>query len=143
MRSTIMLWAAIAAIHALAACSEPPEDAIRERLQRQMKDAGRGASDAEREQVADALAEDLLGVGEQAGAVAAAQEEAARDIEARHGTPGEAIAEECRSLQASIQRLEQLQREPSAGHDLAAAELAALPDELARIRERRNELCRS
>ncbi len=126
---------------ALSACSKDPQQEIRERLATEMKQAGRGASDAEREQVADALAQDAVALGNDSAAVAAEQARQAAEFDTRYGTPEAAVARECDELQHTLERLEEIQRDPGAGEARSAEELAALPVELERIRTRQSELC--
>jgi hypothetical protein len=86
---------------ALGACSPEPQDEIRERLSKDLKDAGRGASDAERDEVAGALAEDFVTLGkelEQSLAALKQIESAPPDGEIR-------TDDELESIQAEIERI--------------------------------------
>ena len=126
---------------ALGACSPEPQDEIRERLSKDMKDAGRGASDAERDEVAGALAEDLVALGKDAAAVADEQARATEEFEARYGTVENAIATECVELEQSLAALKQIESAPSDGEIRTDDELVSIQAEIERIATRLQETC--
>jgi hypothetical protein len=126
----------------LIACAPDPKDQIAQRLEQEMKQAGRGASDAERREVAEALASDVVSIGEDAAAIEAAQAATPdRDIAATHATVEDIKAEECANLRLAEGKLVQMQSNPPVGEALTAGELAALPAELEHLRSKQRELC--
>lgn len=126
---------------ALGACSPEPQDEIRERISKDMKDAGRGASDAERDEVAGALAEDVVSLSEAAGAVAEEQARTTQDFEARYGTVEEVKANECVELQQSLTALKEFQSTPPEGEIRTDEELESMQAEIERIATQLQETC--
>lgn len=125
----------------LGACSPEPQPEMAERISKDMKDAGRGASDAERDEVAGALAEDVVSLGEEAGAVAKDQARATEEFEARYGTVENAIATECVELQQSLTTLKQIESAPPDGEIRTDDELESIQGEIERIATRLQETC--
>jgi hypothetical protein len=126
---------------ALGACSPEPKDEIRERISKDMKDAGRGASDAERDAVAGALAEDFASLSEEAGAVADEQARATEEFETRYGTVENAIATECVELEQALAALKQIESAPPDGETRTDAERESIQGEIERVATRLQETC--
>jgi hypothetical protein len=126
---------------ALGACSPEPQDEIRERLSKDLKDAGRGASDAERDEVAGALAEDFVTLGKDAAVVADEQARATEEFEARYGTVENAIATECVELEQSLAALKQIESAPPDGEIRTDDELESIQAEIERIATQLQETC--
>jgi hypothetical protein len=139
--SVNFLVLALAIAPCLVACSRDNEDQIADRLEQEMRQAGRGTSDAERREVAEALASDAVSIGKESAAIEAATAEMGNELEATHGTVNDIKAEECANLRLVIEKLEQIQRDPTAGEPRTEGELAALPGELEQVRSRQRELC--
>ena len=125
----------------LGACSPEPQAEIRERVSQDMKDAGHGASDTGRDEVAGALAEDVVSLGEEAGAVADKQARATERSESRYGTVESVLANECVEMQQSLTALKQSQSAPPDGAILTEDELRSIQAEIERIATRLQETC--
>jgi hypothetical protein len=125
----------------LGACSPEPPDEIREPISKDIKDAGRGASDAERDDVAGALAEDVVSLGEAAGAVPEDQVRATEESGTRYGTVENAVATECVELQQSLAALKQIESAPPDGEIRTDDELESIQGEIERIATRLHETC--
>lgn len=125
----------------LGACSPEPQDEIRQRVSQDMKDAGRGASDAERDEVAGALAEDVASLAEDSAAVADEQTRATKEFESRYGTVESVIANECVEMQQSLATLKQSLSAPPDGEIRTDDELASIQAEIERIATRLQETC--
>ena len=139
-RGCVYFWALAIGL-GLGTCSPEPQDEIRERVSQDMKDAGRGASDAGRDEVAGALAEDFVALSEEASAVADEPARATEEFSARYGTVEDATANECMELQQSLTALKELQQAPSEGEIRTDEELASLQAEIERVATRLQEMC--
>ena len=125
---------------ALGACSPDPPDAIREGTSREMKDAGRSASAAERDGVAAAPG-DVVAPSEAAGAVADEPARATDKFATRSGTVEDSSEKECMELQRSLTTLQLAQRAPPEGEVRTEDELAANSAEIERLATRVQETC--
>jgi hypothetical protein len=125
----------------LGACSPEPQDENRERASQDMQDAGRGASDAERDEVAGALAEDVASLAQVSAAAAEPPARATEKSEAPPSAVGNVIASECVELQQSLATLKQSQSAPPDGEFRTADELESIQGEIERIATRLQETC--
>lgn len=125
----------------LGACSPEPRDEIRERISQDLKDARRGASDAERDEVAGALAEDFASLAQDSAAAAEPPARATEEIAVPPSAVGNAIANECVELQQSLTTLKQSQSAPPDGENRTDDELASIQAEIERIATRLQETC--
>lgn len=119
----------------LSACGSSERDRIADRIESEISPA-QTADPVERRQVAEAMADDAMALGREAKEVAAAQEAATRAIEARVGTPEDAMARECAELRL---QLEALQRPSS--EIRTPEETAGIPAEIERLQARIRQNC--
>lgn len=119
----------------LAGCDSGERDRIADRIEPGIAPAHTTDPD-ERREIAESLADDVISLREDAQQIENSQAEAARVIEAQHGTVADVVARDCETMRLELQALERPSIEIR-----TAEEIAAIPGAIEALKTRLQQNC--